>query len=91
MKAHRTDNLSLFFGLLFLLVAGGYLLQRQLDLELPAVGWFIAAGIIFLGMVMAVTALVPDRQPKQPDLEQQAEQAEIDEEVDEEAEVAEKP
>lgn len=86
MKAHRTDNLSLFFGLLFLLVAGGYLVHRQLDLELPAVGWFIAAGIIFLGVVMAVTALVPDRKPTQEDVEQPVEQAEIDEQ----AEVAEK-
>jgi membrane protease YdiL (CAAX protease family) len=64
MKAHRTDTLSLVFGLLFIVVAGGFLAESYFDLELPEVGWFIAAGVIFIGVVTAAGALLPDRQPK---------------------------
>lgn len=64
MKAHRTDHLSLFFGLLFVMVAAAYVGYEALDLKLPEVGWFIAGGVIFLGVVMAATALAPDSKPK---------------------------
>lgn len=61
MKAHRTDSLSLFFGLVFLLIAAGYVVTAYSDFELPEVGWFIAGGLIFLGVVGAITALIPSR------------------------------
>jgi outer membrane biosynthesis protein TonB len=64
MKAHRTDSLSLFFGLAFLMISGGYLATAYIDLDLPSVGWFLAAGLIFLGVVGAITALVPSKQPE---------------------------
>jgi membrane protease YdiL (CAAX protease family) len=63
MKAHRTDTLSLVFGLIFVVVAGGFLAESYFDLELPEVGWFIAAGVIFVGVVTAAGALIPDRSP----------------------------
>lgn len=64
MKSHRTDNLSLFFGVAFLLVSGGYLASAHLSLELPSAGWFIAGALIFFGLVAAITALVPPSRPK---------------------------
>lgn len=61
MKAHRTDSVSLFFGVAFLLVALGFLARSYLDVRLPAMGWFVAGGLIFFGLVTAVGALVPKR------------------------------
>lgn len=84
MRSHRTDSLSLFFGLAFLMISLGYLAKVYLNLNLPAMGWFIAAGLIFLGIVGAITALVPTRKTEQPVVEQQPE----DEEEDTDAERA---
>ncbi|HZM82813.1 MAG TPA: hypothetical protein VFC19_44420 [Candidatus Limnocylindrales bacterium] len=61
MKSHRTDSVSLFFGLAFLMIAIGYLAKVYLKLDLPSMGWFIAAGLIFLGLAGAITALIPSR------------------------------
>jgi len=75
MKSHRTDSVSLFFGLAFLMISIGYLAKVYLKLNLPSMGWFIAAGLIFLGIVGAVTALIPSRkEADQPPIEQQTEQ-----------------
>jgi hypothetical protein len=68
MKPHRTDSLSLFFGLVFLLISGGYFAKVYLSLTLPDLGWFIAGGLILLGIVGAVTALVPPRRPVEPSI-----------------------
>jgi mannose/fructose/N-acetylgalactosamine-specific phosphotransferase system component IIC len=94
MKSHRTDSVSLFFGLAFLMISLGYLAKVYLDLNLPSMGWFVAGGLIFLGIVGAVTALVPTRRPQQPplaeDVQQLAEdvQQQEDENVDADAEQA---
>ena len=61
MKAHRTDLVSLLFGLLFLLVAAGFLAGSYLDFGLPHIGWFVAAGLILLGLVGAASALIPPK------------------------------
>jgi hypothetical protein len=61
MKAHRTDVLSLVFGLLFLTVAAGFAAQDLLDIELPDIGWFFAGGGVLIGLAIAITALVPSR------------------------------
>jgi hypothetical protein len=83
MKSHRTDSVSLFFGLAFLMIAIGYLAKVYLKLDLPSMGWFIAAGLIFLGIVGAITALVPSRKDDpQPPIEQQEEQQEVDADAD---------
>ncbi len=65
MKSHRTDSLSLFFGVAFLLISGGYLASSYLSFDVPEAGWFIAGALIFLGLVGAVTALVPPRRRKE--------------------------
>jgi hypothetical protein len=90
VKAHRTDSISLFFGLAFLIVSLGYLANVYLNLNLPSMGWFVAAGLVFLGIVGAITALVPTKRatPEQEPVVQ--EQAEVEEAVEEEASDAER-
>ena len=73
MKSHRTDSISLFFGLAFILISLGYLANVYLNLDLPRMGWFIAAGLVFLGIVGAITALVPTRQAAPAAVEQTSE------------------
>ncbi|WP_155374158.1 hypothetical protein [Catellatospora vulcania] len=61
MKNHRTDSVSLFFGLIFLLVAGAFLVDQVTDVALPSLGWFIAGGLIILGVLAVLGALSPRR------------------------------
>ncbi|PTA44417.1 hypothetical protein [Micromonospora sp. RP3T] len=76
MKAHRTDIVSFAFGLVFLGLALWWLLARILGLDVPPVGWFLAGGLVVIGLLGLVGALRsvrgPDRptapaQPDQPD------------------------
>ena len=76
MKSHRTDSVSLFFGLAFLMIALGYLAKVYLKLDLPSMGWFVALGLIFLGIVGAITALIPSRKSEQQPVAEQQEQQE---------------
>ncbi len=57
MKAHRTDGVSLTFGLVFLVFVGWYVAARLVDLNLPMVGWTVAGGLILLGLLGLVGAL----------------------------------
>ncbi|RZU78123.1 hypothetical protein EV384_6875 [Micromonospora kangleipakensis] len=57
MKAHRTDLVSLAFGLVFLALSIWWLLARILGLTLPPVGWFLAGGLILVGVLGLVGAL----------------------------------
>ncbi|WP_201753268.1 hypothetical protein [Micromonospora rubida] len=57
MKAHRTDVVSLGFGLVFVALAGWWLLAQLLGLDLPPVGWFLAGGLILIGVLGLVGAL----------------------------------
>lgn len=61
MKMHRTDSVSLFFGVVFLLVAAGFLARRMLNVELPDLAWLIAGGVTVLGLIGVLGALVPSR------------------------------
>ena len=49
MKPHRTDGVSLSFGLLFVLVALWWAVAEVVTLRLPAVGWLVAAALILFG------------------------------------------
>ena len=51
MKAHRTDGVSLSFAIIFLAIVGWWLLAQVVDLDLPAVGWFVAGALILLGVL----------------------------------------
>lgn len=57
MKAHRTDGLSLTFGLVFLAIVAWWLVAATVDLSLPNLGWFVAGALIVLGLLGLVGAL----------------------------------
>lgn len=61
MKSHRTDGVSLTFGLVFLVIVAWYLIARAVTLDLPKVGWFVASGLIVLGMLGLAGALRSSR------------------------------
>ncbi|MEH0937469.1 hypothetical protein V6U80_20140 [Micromonospora sp. CPCC 205543] len=57
MKPHRTDLVSLAFGLIFVGLSVWWLLARMLGLALPPVGWFLAGGLLLIGLLGLVGAL----------------------------------
>lgn len=57
MKPHRMDGVSLSFGLIFLLVALWWAISQVVTLHLPAIGWVVAAGLIFFGVVGLLGAI----------------------------------
>lgn len=61
MKPHRTDGVSLSFALIFVAIVGWYVLAQAFDLALPAVGWFVAGGLILLGVLGLLMALRTSR------------------------------
>ena len=50
MKPHRTDGVSLSFGLIFLLVVLWWAVSQVVDLQLPALGWLVAGALILFGL-----------------------------------------
>ena len=61
MKGHRTDTVSLVFGLGFLFIAVWWLISRSVSVGLPTLGWIVAAALITLGAVGLVGALRGNR------------------------------
>jgi len=61
VKAHRTDPVSLSFGLLFVVLAAWWLVARLLGLALPPVGWFVAGALLLIGILGLVGALRASR------------------------------
>jgi hypothetical protein len=57
MKRHGTDVVSLTFGLIFLLLAGWWVLGRAVDIALPTLGWVVALGLVAVGALGLVAAL----------------------------------
>lgn len=70
MKKHRTDGVSLTFGVLFLAIVAWWLLAQIFHLALMAVGWSAAGALILLGIFGLVGALrskpTPDPVPPTP-------------------------
>ncbi|MGC4894022.1 hypothetical protein [Micromonospora sp. DT31] len=64
MKAHRTDLVSFFFGLVFLGLATWWLLARIMGLAVPPVGWFLAGGLVLIGVLGLLGALRSSRAPE---------------------------
>jgi hypothetical protein len=60
MKSHRTDGLSLTFGLIFLAAVGWWFFGRAVDIALPQLGWFIAGALIVFGVLGLFGALRSD-------------------------------
>jgi hypothetical protein len=61
MKGHRTDALSLVFGLGFLFLAAWWLFSRRISVGLPTLGWILAAALISLGGLGLVGAIRANR------------------------------
>ena len=57
MKKHATDIVSLVFGLIFLVIAGGWLARNVISIDLPDAGWFLAGGLIIVGLLGLTAAL----------------------------------
>jgi hypothetical protein len=63
MKPHRTDGVSLSFGLIFLLVAVWWAVSRVITIHLPAVGWLVAGALIMFGVIGLLGAIRSGRTP----------------------------
>jgi hypothetical protein len=55
MNKHDTDVVSMTFGSIFVGIVALWLLARLVTVDLPPFGWFVATGLIVLG-VLGVTA-----------------------------------
>jgi Na+-transporting methylmalonyl-CoA/oxaloacetate decarboxylase gamma subunit len=66
MKPHRTDGVSLSFGVLFLLVALWWAVSRVVNVHLPAVGWLVAGGLILFGVIGLMGAIRSGRRAPEP-------------------------
>lgn len=66
MKPHRTDGVSLSFGIIFLLIALWWAVSRVVTLHLPAVGWMVAGGLIVFGVIGLLGAIRSGRRPVPP-------------------------
>jgi hypothetical protein len=51
MRAHRTDGVSLTFALVFGVFLAWWAFAQVVDLELPALGWFVAGGLVLFGLL----------------------------------------
>jgi hypothetical protein len=60
MKTHRTDGLSLAFGLVFLVAVSWWFFGRTVDIALPQLGWLVAAALIVFGALGLFGALRSD-------------------------------
>jgi hypothetical protein len=62
---HRTDLLSLLFGVFFLAAAlwwaAVHYLDWKIDWNLPRLGWFAAGGLILLGLLGVAASFRRDR------------------------------
>lgn len=66
MRPHRTDTISLSFGLIFLTVALGWAITEVVRVELPAVGWLVAGALILFGGLGLLGAIRSGRRAEEP-------------------------
>jgi hypothetical protein len=57
MRRHRTDAVSLGFGLFFLLCPLLWVTLHDARLNLPDLGWFVAGALILAGVLGAAGAM----------------------------------
>jgi hypothetical protein len=57
MKRHSADGVSLAFGLIFLGIVGWWTVEAFIDINIPNAGWFVAIGLIVLGLLGVVLSL----------------------------------
>lgn len=61
MKGHRTDAVSLVFGVIFLVIAAWWPLSHTFSIGFAAAGWIVAVALILLGVLGLVGALRGNR------------------------------
>jgi hypothetical protein len=66
MKPHRTDGISLSFGLLFVLIAIWWAITQVVNVHLPAVGWLVAGALILFGAIGLLGAIRSGRRAEVP-------------------------
>lgn len=66
MKAHRTDGVSLVFGLLFVLMAAWWALDGFARWTIPNIGWLAPAGLIAIGLLGIVASVRSNRRSPEP-------------------------
>ncbi|MGW4947853.1 hypothetical protein ACWEOZ_40400 [Actinoplanes sp. NPDC004185] len=66
MRPHRTDGISLSFGLLFLLVAAWWAIAQIVTVRLPAAGWLVAGALIMFGAIGLLGAIRSGRRTEVP-------------------------
>ena len=64
MKPHRTDGVSLTFGLIFLGIVIVWLFNVVIDLRIRQPGWIAAGALILFGLIGLLGALRSDRRAK---------------------------
>lgn len=64
MRTHRTDLVSLAFGLIFLGIAVWWLVAQLVGFVAPAVGWFVAGALLLVGLLGLAGAVRAARSPK---------------------------
>ena len=66
MKRHSTDLMSLVFGVIFLGVAGWWLIAQYVTIDVPHLGWITAAVLIILGVLGLAGSLRGERPAATP-------------------------
>ena len=66
MRPHRTDGISLSFGLIFLLVAVWWAVAQIVNVRLPAAGWLVAGALILFGTIGLLGAIRSGRRAEVP-------------------------
>jgi hypothetical protein len=59
MNRHDIDPVSVVFGSVFLAAVAWWALIQWIDINPPAVGWFLAGGLIVAGVVGLLAAARP--------------------------------
>ncbi|ROP30160.1 hypothetical protein [Couchioplanes caeruleus] len=66
MKPHRTDGISLSFGLIFLLAAFWWAVAKIVTVPLPQPGWLVAGVLILFGTIGLLGAIRGGRRAEVP-------------------------
>jgi vacuolar-type H+-ATPase subunit I/STV1 len=66
MKPHRTDGVSLTFGLIFLAVVLFWGFARVITIDLAAIGWIVASSLLLFGILGVLGALRSGRRTADP-------------------------
>jgi hypothetical protein len=61
MNRHVSDIVSLIFGIVFVGLAAGWMLNQWLDVTMPSAGWVAASALVLFGALGLITTVVQRR------------------------------